>query len=167
MKPGLVPGFSLLGIFAFCILRHHSGDMEEPMKTLAIIVASSALAACSPISIKDMRDEPPYKTATFQADYSELGNCVLDKLIESPSSTWEGKLGNLQYESVTVKKSGVMRITGSAVSHFKIPAVDLSFSHKDGGSVVEVRTGGFDGGPRDPWLKYADDAWLYVEECAN
>lgn len=137
------------------------------MKTLAIIVVSSALAACSPISIKDLRDEPPYKTETFQADYSELGNCVLDKLIESPSSTWEGKLGNLQYESVTVKKSGVMRITGSAVSHFKIPIVDLSFSHKNVGSVVEVRTGGFDGGPRDNLKKFADDAWLYVEECAN
>jgi hypothetical protein len=132
-----------------------------------LIALSVVVSGCSAVSVKDLREERPYKSEVFKADYSELGNCVLDKLMESPPSFWSSSTGNLQYESAERKKQQVMTITGSMVTHYKIPILDLVFAAKNGATVAEIRSGGIQGGPRFAGERLADDAWLFVEQCAT
>lgn len=132
-----------------------------------LVACAVAVSACSPVPVKDLREEAPYKSATFNAEYSELWSCVLEKLIESPPSSWSQSTGNLQYESYFRKKQGMMLVTGSMVSHFKIPIIDLTFIDKSGQTLAEIRAGGIIDGPRYASKSLADAAWIFVEECSK
>lgn len=136
------------------------------MKYLSIVVAL-AVSACSGVPIKELRSEPPHKSAIYKTNYSELGNCVLDRLTTEPPSAWTTSTGNLQYETVDRKNKGIMTITGSMVSHYKIPIIDLVFIATSEGTSSEIRAGGVNGGPRFAGERVADQAWTHVQSCAE
>ena len=141
--------------------------IQTARQLLAATAAIIALAGCAPISISELRQETPTRKAKLEAEYTEMGGCVLETLQAGERSEWSAMAGNLSYESVTRKSLGKMTITGFTTHTMKVPIIDIVFSREgEKSTLVETRQGGI-GEIRRGGRIVEEQAWPVIERCAR
>ena len=135
---------------------------------LFALAALIAIQGCTSMSISELRNEAPSKTAVANGEYTEQANCVLHKMQTSETSRFGLMPGNLSYEIVHRKTIGKVFITGSEVGATrKVPVIDIIVSAKgEDKSEIETRPGGTRNF-RDVGLAVEEKTWSLINECAG
>lgn len=132
--------------------------------TTTMVAAIFFLSGCTGIAIQDLRQEAPTRSATYQAEYEELGNCTAEAMQTAERDIWSVSTGNLNYEIINRRSKRQIMVTGKT-DRGSIPLIDLIFTdHGSGKTHVESRQGGF-GDMRRGGRVVEEQTWPMIERC--
>lgn len=136
------------------------------MKRYCIIVflIPLVLAACTPLSIQQIRSEPPESAAIVNGNYTEIGTCVAEGLQTGPRGAMLIYSGDLIYE--IIHRESERRLSVTARNWDTTTIFDLLFIElPDRRTRIENRRGGV-GYVKAP-ARLSEAAWPIVERCTG